>query len=90
MTKNEMFQKNLTLSTEFNKYLLKHPEMYEQIPQDAHLVFLPAEDSELKQVNQRLAERFKRQGEQVVYVRIKRVPKINVSHLSSPKIAVVV
>ncbi|MCD6093301.1 MAG: hypothetical protein J7J51_00690 [Candidatus Omnitrophica bacterium] len=49
---------------------------------------MPAEDTELKQINQRLAERLKRQGEQIVYVRIKRVRKINVSRISSPKIAV--
>ena len=43
------------------------------------------EDTELKQINQRLAERLKRQGEQIVYVLIKRIPKINVFRISSPK-----
>ncbi|MGE0681398.1 MAG: DUF5647 family protein [Candidatus Binatia bacterium] len=50
------FLKNLTLSTEFNKYLIEHPEFAEQIPDEAVVVLLPADDPELCQENLRLTE----------------------------------
>ena len=87
MTKDEMFHKNLTLSTEFNKYLLEHPDIIEQIPEDAHLIFLPTEDMELRWANERLATELKRQGEHIVYIEIKQVPEAIGSRLVSPKIA---
>ena len=35
MNDQEIFSKNVTLSTEFNKYLIEHPEFAEQIPDEA-------------------------------------------------------
>jgi len=32
MDEQEIFSKNVTLSTEFDKYLIEHPEFAEQIP----------------------------------------------------------
>lgn len=86
MTKDEMFQKNLTLSTEFNKYLLEHPDMVEKIPQDAHLIFLPEDDMELREANERLAGKLKSRGERVVYIEIERVPDTRGSRLVSPRV----
>ena len=40
----EFFLKNLTLTTELDKYLVAHPEVAEQIPQHGVLVLLPEDD----------------------------------------------
>jgi len=44
MSQRDFFSKNLTLSFEFDLYLLDHPEVAEQIPKDALTVLLPEDD----------------------------------------------
>jgi len=55
MTKNEIVAKNLTLSFEFSRYLLEHPEFGEQLPEQAQVVLLPKDDPELYRINLELA-----------------------------------
>lgn len=43
---DELFIKNVILTTEFNKYLIEHPEELERIPENANVVILPANDPE--------------------------------------------
>ena len=40
MTNQEMFEKNQQLSTEFDLYLLDHPELADDIPDGALIVFV--------------------------------------------------
>jgi len=70
MTEQEIFTKNLILSTEFDRYILEHPEFAEKIPSDAQVVFLPKADPELCRTNLDIAERQREKGQQVVYVHI--------------------
>jgi hypothetical protein len=56
MDEQEIFSRNVMLSTEFNKYLIEHPEFAEQIPDEAVVVLLPADDPELCQENLCLVE----------------------------------
>ena len=44
MTDKEFFNKNLTLSFEFGRYIIAHPEIEEEIPKGA-LVILHLEDA---------------------------------------------
>jgi len=73
----ELFLKNVTLSTEFNKYLVEHPEVAEQIPKDAAVVLLPEDDPEFRQKVLSLIEHHRRiddfRDRPVVYVRIERL-----------------
>ena len=73
MRKEDLFKKNHILGIEFDRYLLEHPEVLEQIPEDAEIYFLPEEDSELSQENFRIAQTQKTKGKKVVLVRIGRV-----------------
>lgn len=93
MTEQELFTKNLKLSTEFDLYLREHSEVVEQIPEDALVVLLPEEDQELCERNLALARTRLVSGQAVVYVRIEKVapprsrlvkPRaiVNPSHLS--------
>ena len=51
MKEEEIFSKNLILSTEFDRYVIDHPEFAEKIPQNAQIVLLPEDDPELCQKN---------------------------------------
>lgn len=70
MSEQEIFTKNLILSTEFDRYILEHPEFAEKIPLNAQIVFLPEDDRELCKINMDLAEKQREEGQQIVYVRI--------------------
>jgi hypothetical protein len=48
MKREELFRKNQQLSTEFELYLIEHPEIEEKIPNNAMIVLLPDYDKELK------------------------------------------
>ncbi len=78
MTEQELFAKNLVLSTKFDRYILEHPEFAEKIPLNAQVVLLPEDDQELCRINMEIAEKQKEEGQQVVYVHIGKVaPQIS-------------
>lgn len=72
-TRETITEKNITLSFEFERYLLEHPEALEQIPTGAEIVLLPKDDPELYRVNLEAAQRAQDDGgnaHPVVYVEI--------------------
>jgi len=73
MRKEDLFKKNHILGIEFDRYLLEHPEVLEQIPENAEVYFLPEEDPELSQENLRIAEAKKAEGRKILLVRIGKV-----------------
>jgi len=73
MTREELFRKNQQLSTEFELYLLEHPELEDNIPDNAMIVLLPEYDKELSESNIKLAEANKEEGQPIVYVRVKKL-----------------
>ena len=68
-----MFEKNQQLSTEFDLYLLDHPELADDIPDGALIVFVPEFDKELARRNRVLARKSRTSGQPVVYVQIDSV-----------------
>ncbi|PWB48589.1 MAG: hypothetical protein C3F12_02185 [Candidatus Methylomirabilota bacterium] len=87
MTEQELFTKNLKLSTEFDLYLVEHPDMAEQIPENALVVLLPEEDQELCARNLALANARREPGQSVVYVKIEKVAPPR-SRLVKPRVEV--
>jgi hypothetical protein len=66
-----IIEKNLTLSFEFERYLLAHPEMLSRIPTGAEIVLLPKDDPELYRINLESAQKNTRVAEQpVIYIEI--------------------
>jgi hypothetical protein len=65
-------EKNITLSFEFERYVLEHPEVLEQIPQGAEVVLLPKDDPELYRINIEAAQRppGEKNDRPIVYVEI--------------------
>ena len=67
-----IIEKNQTLSFEFERYILDHPETLDQIPSGAEIVLLPKYDPELYQINLRIVQEAQHQDDHspVVYVEI--------------------
>jgi len=88
MTEQELFTKNLRLSTEFDLYLLEHPEVAEQIPEDALIPLLPEDDPELCKKNLELAQARREPGQSIVYIRVEKIAPPR-SRLVNPQVEVV-
>ena len=73
MRKEDVFRENHLLGVEFDRYLLEHPEVLEQIPENAEIYFLPEDDPDLSQENLRIAEAEKTEGRKVILVKIGRL-----------------
>jgi len=73
MRKEDVFRKNHLLGIEFDRYLLEHPEVLEQMPENAEIYFLPEDDPDLSQENLRIAEAEKAEGRKVILVKIGRL-----------------
>jgi len=73
MTDEEIFEKNLILSTEFDRYILEHPGFAEKIPVNAQVVLLPEDDEELRNKNLEIAEAQREPDQPVIYVQIEKV-----------------
>lgn len=82
MKAHDMFLKNQQLSTEFDLYLLDHPEVADRIPDGALLVFLPEFDQSLARKNRALAAKMREKGQAVVYVRVKGIAASRLEGLS--------
>ena len=87
MTEKELFTRNLKLSTEFDLYLLEHPEVAERIPENALIVLLPEEDTDLCEKNLELAKTRREPGQAIVYVRVEKVAPPR-SRLVNPKVEI--
>ena len=70
MTNKDLFEKNQKLSTEFDLYLLDHPEFAAKIPDGALIVLLPKFDKDLGRKNLEMAKNFKEKRHPVVYVTV--------------------
>lgn len=82
MTPQDLFVKNQQLSTEFDLYLLDHPEVADKIPDGALVVFLPIYDKNLAKTNRRLSAKLKEKGQAVVYVKVKGISSSRLEGLS--------
>ena len=56
-SREAIVEKNITLSFEFDRYVVEHPEVLDQIPDGAAVIFLPKDDPELYRVNLETARR---------------------------------
>ncbi|MBI3245245.1 MAG: hypothetical protein HYZ50_01920 [Deltaproteobacteria bacterium] len=87
MTEKELFTRNLKLSTEFDLYLLEHPEVAAQIPENALIVLLPEEEPELCEKNLEMAATRREPGQPIVHIRVEKVAPPR-SRLVNPRVEV--
>jgi len=81
MDKQKLFSKNQQLSTEFELYLLEHPELEEQIPDNSLIVFVPVYDPVLSKKNREIAAGNREKGQPIVYVKVERLLKSRIDGL---------
>jgi len=87
MKEEEIFSKNLILSTEFDRYVIEHTEFAEKIPQNAQIVLLPKDDPELRKKNIEIAKAQRESMQPVVYVYIEKVAP-QISRLVNPRLEI--
>ena len=84
MTEQEFFEKGLTLSFEFSRYVLTHPEIEEQIPKGALVAFLVADDPAFNERSLAVAKRRREEGQPVVLVKVEGLAPPMTSRLINP------
>ena len=84
MTDKEFFNKNLTLSFEFSRYIIAHPEVEEKISKGALVILLLEDDPEFNRRAMELAQTKKEENQPVVIVRVQKpLPPYGVSSRQS-------
>lgn len=86
MTDKDFFNLALELSTEFDKYILSHPEIAEKIPQDALIVFLLEDDPEFNKKSIEVSNKQREINQEVVVVKVQTLLPPFESRLVNPKL----
>jgi hypothetical protein len=89
MTIQELFEKNLVLTTEFNRYVLENPDIAERIPKNAVVVILPEYDKELAEENLKIAKTRKEKDQPMLLVKVKKLAPERKSRLIKPELELV-
>lgn len=89
MNRDEQFNRNVDLHTAFMRYAAAHPEILEEIPARAQLIFLPEDDPELCQANMALGEKAAREKEQPVVLVWMPTPDLFRPDMPAPLVEVV-
>ncbi len=81
-------KKHAILVTEFDRYVVEHPEFAANIPRNAQIVLQFEGDEEYNKWSTQLAERQREPEQRVVYVKVKGLKPAK-SRLLKPEVAVV-
>lgn len=79
-------KKHSILVTEFDRYVVEHPEFAEKIPQNAQILLQVEGDEEYNKWSRQLAERQRESGQSLVYVKVKGLKPVK-SRLIEPEVA---
>lgn len=88
MTEQELAEKRITLSFEFNRYLIAHPELAARLPTDAAVIFVIEDDPLLTQHERHLANRLAAEGQPIVTVHVRGLAPPVESRLIEPHVEV--
>ena len=80
-------KKHAILATEFDRYVIEHPELAMKLPRNAQIVLQVEGDEEYNNWSRQLAERQRERGQRVVYVKVKGLKPAK-SRLLKPEVAV--
>lgn len=75
-----------TLSAEFTKYVLSHPEIDKQIPNNAQIIFHLKDNTEFNRWNDLVALRQREPGQPVIIVEIDELAPSSESRLVNPRL----
>ena len=80
-------KKHGILVTEFDRYVVEHPEFAAKIPQKAQIVLQVEGDDEYNEWSRQIAKKQREPGQPVVYVNIKGLKPAK-SRLLKPEVAI--
>jgi hypothetical protein len=80
-------KKHAILVTEFDRYVIEHPEFSVKIPPNAQIVLQVEGDDEYNEWSRQLAERQRERGQPVIYVKVKGLKPVK-SRLIKPEVAI--
>ncbi len=82
-----LIEKNMTLSFEWERYLLEHPDLLKDMPNRAEVVLLPKDDPQLYQLNLAAARKARRKDRTapIVFVEVDALAPTH-SRLINPKV----
>lgn len=84
----DIFEKrHAILVTEFDRYVMEHPEFAAKIPLNAQIIIQIQDDEEYNEWSRKLAERQREKDQPIVYVTIKGLRPAK-SRLLKPEVAV--
>ena len=89
MNEKEFFDKSLTLSFEFSRYIIAHPEVEEQVPKGALVVLILEDDPDFNQRAKELAQTKREPNQPLVIVRVQRLLPPAESRLVNPRLELV-
>jgi hypothetical protein len=89
MTDKEFFEKSLTLSFEFSRYIIAHPEVEEQVPKGALVVLTLEDDPEFNKRAIELAQTKREADQPIVVVRIQKLLPPTESRLVNPRLELI-
>ena len=78
-----------TLSAEFSKYVLSHPEIDEKIPDGAQIVFNLKDNPEFNEWALRIARSQQEAGQPLVMITVTELIPIPISRLVNPELRIV-
>ena len=84
---NILERKHAILVTEFDRYVVEHPEFAVNIPRNAQIVLQVEGDEQYNEWSMQLAERQRELDQRVVYVKVKGLKPAK-SRLLRPEVAV--
>jgi len=76
MIREEQSRKNNELMALFMQQVLDDPRLLEEIPEEAEVIFLPQNDSDLCEANLKLGKARQAEGQKVAYISIELVPQV--------------
>ncbi len=83
---NVLEKKHAILVTEFDRYIMEHPDFAARIPQNAQIVLQVEGDEEYNAWSRELAERQREPGQPAVIVKVKGLKPAK-SRLIKPEVA---
>ena len=86
MNENEFWQLQRTIGFEFSRYVLAHPEIDEQIPDGAEVVFNLEDNPEFNDWALRVARAQCEPDQPMLLVKIKELAPVPASRLINPKL----
>ena len=86
MTEQRLAEQRITLSFEFSRYLMAHPNLAARLPKDAAVIFLVDDDPVFTQHERKLAKRLTKEGQRLVTVHVRGLAPPVESRLIEPEV----